>query len=94
MTAAARKSRPLRHLYPGLDRVPASIRTSTRSMPNMMRHKPISAVRPMPVGHWFVLDMTTAAFPADQPTALPCSSSSLTFEPTGSMSLSSIKSIA
>ena len=33
-------------------------------------------------------------FPADPPTALPCSSSSLTSEPTGSMSLSSTRSIA
>ena len=31
---------------------------------------------------------------ADQPTALPCSSCLMTFEPTGSMSLSSTRSIA
>ena len=36
----------------------------------------------MPAGHWFVLDMTMAASRADPPTALPCSSFSMTFEPT------------
>jgi hypothetical protein len=64
------------------------------SLPNMMQRRPISAARPMLVGHWFAPDMTMAAFPADPPTALPCSSSSTTFEPTGSMSLLSTKSIA
>ena len=49
-------------------------------MPNMMLRRPISAARPMPVGHWFVPDMTMAASRADQPTALPCSGCSTTFE--------------
>ena len=63
-------------------------------MPNMMQRRLISAARPMPVGHWFERDMTMAVSQADQPTALLCSSSSMTFEPTGSMSLSSTRSTA
>ena len=63
-------------------------------MPNMMPRRPISVARLMPVGHWFVRDMTMAASRADRPTALPCSSCSMIFEPTGSMSLLSTKSIA
>jgi site-specific DNA recombinase len=53
--------------------------------------QPISAVRLMPVGHWFAPDMTMAVSRADPPTARPSSSSSLTFGPTASMSLSSTK---
>jgi hypothetical protein len=48
----------------------------------------------MPVGHWFAPDMTMVVSRADRPTAPPYSSSSMTFEPTGSMLLSSTKSIA
>jgi hypothetical protein len=43
---------------------------------------------------WFGPAMTMAAFRADRPTALPCNSSSPTFVPTASISLSSTKSIA
>jgi hypothetical protein len=65
-----------------------------RVTPNMMRRRPISAVRPMPVGHWFVRDMTMAASRADPPTGLPCSSSSMTFASIASMSSSSTRSTA
>src|SRR5262249_19874720 len=53
---------------PGSRPRPALIRTSTRWMPNMMRHRPISAVRPMPAGRSSARAMMMAVFPVAQPT--------------------------
>jgi len=43
---------PLRHLHPCVDRPRGLTRTLTRSTPNMMPHRPISAAKPMPAGPW------------------------------------------
>ena len=57
MRAAARRSVRCAIYTRVSTRNQASIKTSTRSMPNMMQRRLISAVRPMPVGHWFAPDM-------------------------------------
>ena len=68
MTATTRRSVRCA-IYTRVSTELASIRTSTHLMPNMMRRRPISAVRPMPVGPWFATDMTMAVSRADPPTA-------------------------
>ena len=55
-----------------------SNKTSTRSTPSMMRHRPISAAKRTPAGRCYEPNTTTAASPAATPTGRPCGGSSRT----------------